>query len=54
MLGGENNTDFRGFMIQGRVLADDSCTGTFAVSGTNYQTQCDNNVRQFYYIHKVN
>jgi len=48
MLGGENNTDFKGFMIQGRVLADDSHTGTFAVSGANYKTQCDDNVRQFY------
>ena len=45
MSGGENNTDFKGFMIQGRILADDSPTGTFG-SGTNYQPQCDNNVRQ--------
>jgi len=48
MLGVENNTDFRGFMIQGRVVADNSHTGTFAVSGINYQAQCDSNVRQFY------
>ena len=32
-------------MIQGRVLADNSSTGIFAVSGFNYQAQCDNNVR---------
>jgi len=36
---------FKGFMIQGRVVADDSPTGTFAVSGVNYQAQCENNVR---------
>jgi len=35
-------------MIQGRVLADESHAGTFAVAGTSYQAQCDNNVRQFY------
>jgi len=29
--------EFKGFMIQGRVVADDSTTGTFAVSGVNYQ-----------------
>jgi len=33
-------------MIQGRILADDSSTGKFAVAGFNYQAQCDNNVRQ--------
>ncbi|XP_065906698.1 uncharacterized protein [Dysidea avara] len=43
MFGGERNTDFRGFMIQGRIVADDSPTGTFTLSGTNYQAQCRNN-----------
>jgi len=49
MLGGENNTDFKGFMIQGRVLADDSHTGAFG-TGTYYQPQCDTNVSEFYCI----
>ena len=46
MVGGEDR--FKGFMIQGRIVADDSPTGTFAVSGVNYQAQCENNVRHFY------
>ena len=46
MGGVENN--FKGFMIQGRAVADDSPTGTFAVSGVNYQAQCGNNVRHIY------
>ena len=46
MDGGE--FDFKGFMIQGRVVADNSPTGKFAVSGVNYQARCGNNVRDFY------
>ena len=45
--GGSTNVDFRGFMIQGRVMADDALrTGTFFVDANNtyYQTQCDNYV----------
>ena len=45
--GGSTNVDFKGFMIQGRVMADDSLrTGTFFVPANNtyYQTQCDNEV----------
>ena len=37
------NTDFRGFIIQGRMRADESPVGVF-VSGNNYQLQCDGNV----------
>jgi len=44
--GGSGN--FKGFMIQGRVAADDSPTGTFAEFGTNFQSQCDNDVRLYY------
>jgi len=45
--GGSTNVDFRGFMIQGRLLADNSTTtGTFFTSPNNpyYQTQCDMDV----------
>jgi len=38
--GGSDNVDFRGFMIQGRMKADDSVVGNFVV-GSKYQTQCD-------------
>ena len=41
--GSPANRNFRGFMIQGRVRADDSPTGTFG-SGNNYQPQCSGNV----------
>ncbi|XP_065907202.1 putative defense protein [Dysidea avara] len=43
MRGGPNDSNFRGFMIQGRLVADDSPTGTFADFGTNFQSQCNNN-----------
>ncbi|XP_065899959.1 putative defense protein [Dysidea avara] len=40
--GGTTNIDFRGFMIQGRVMADDSPAGTFDDgSATDYQVQCN-------------
>jgi len=42
MEGGATNTDFRGFLIQARLAADDSRVGTFAASGTNYQSACSN------------
>ena len=42
--GGSDNVDFRGFMIQGRMKADDSVVGNFVV-GSKYQTQCDKGVR---------
>ena len=41
--GSATDMDFRGFMIQGRVRADDSPAGTFS-NGTNYQYACDGNV----------
>jgi len=46
---GESDPTFRGFMIQGRVVADDSRTGTFPPSGTNYRAECDNNVSLYLY-----
>ena len=39
---GGSDPNFRGFMIQGRVVADDSSTGIFAASGTNYRGECSN------------
>jgi len=43
MSGTPSNNDFRGFMIQGRMVADGTTpVGTFATSGTNYQSQCTN------------
>jgi len=41
--GGSTNQDFKGFMIQGRVQADNSPVGTFH-AGNNYQRQCSRNV----------
>ena len=41
--GSQANRNYRGFMIQGRVRADDSPAGTFG-SGTNYQPQCSGDV----------
>ena len=35
--------NFRGFMIEGRMMADDSPTGSF-VSGTNSQPVCTSDV----------
>jgi len=37
---GGSDPNFLGFMIQGRVVADDSRTGIFA-SGTNLNLRCD-------------
>ena len=41
--GGTTNTNFRGFMIQGRVMADDSPAGTFDddESAPDYQIRCN-------------
>ena len=42
VLSGTNaNEDFRGFLIQGRTMADGSPVGTFEIgSNTNQQTVC--------------
>lgn len=45
MRGGPNDGNFKGFMIQGRVEADNYPTGTFAKFGTNFKSQCSDNVR---------
>ena len=43
--GGSNNTDFIGFLIQGRIMADDTtAVGTFTANGDDQQTVCDNDV----------
>ena len=41
--GGTTNTDFRGFIIQARTMADDSPVGEF-MAGSNSQPQCTNDV----------
>jgi len=41
--GGSTNQDFKGFMIQGRVQADDSPVGLFRARGS-YNRQCNGNV----------
>ena len=40
----ETEYSFRGFMIQARVVADDSPAGYFIDNSTEYQPQCDNDV----------
>ena len=42
--GGTNNPNFRGFMIQGRVVAGDSPTGEFTGESSVSQPQCDDDV----------
>ena len=42
--GGDNNADFRGFLIQGRLMADDTAIGTFLDNGEDQQLACDGNV----------
>ena len=40
-----NNTDFRGFIIQARTMADGSPVGQFMTgNSTDQQVQCTNNV----------
>ena len=50
--GSAADRNFRGFMIQGRVRADDSPAGTFVRSANNYQPQCSGNV-SFISIHCI-
>ena len=45
--GGSTNPDFRGFMIQGRVRADDSPAGFFRPRNS-YNRQCDGNVSLYF------
>ena len=40
----DNGTSFKGFMIQARVLADDSPVGYFTNYSADYQLQCGNDV----------
>ena len=42
--GGTNDPNFRGFMIQGRVVAGDSPTGEFTGESDVSQPQCDDDV----------
>ena len=42
--GGTDNPDFRGFMIQGRVVADDSRAGEFTGETGVSQPQCADDV----------
>ena len=41
--GGTSNTDFRGFIIQARTMADNSPVGEF-MAGSNSQPQCTSDV----------
>ena len=45
LLGGTGNPDFKGFMIQGRVVADDSRTGRFTGEAGVSRPQCADDVR---------
>ena len=40
------NPTFRGFMIQGRTMANDTPTGFFIGSSQDYRSTCDDNVRR--------
>ena len=41
--GSSSNQRFRGFLIQGRIVADGTTTaGTFVVNGNNQRTACRN------------
>ena len=43
--GSSNNTDFLGFLIQGRVMADGStAAGTFTANSDDQQTVCTGDV----------
>ena len=42
--GSSNNSNFRGFLIQGRMREGSSPAGSFG-SGTGYQSRCSGNVR---------
>ena len=39
--GGSSNTDFKGFLIQGRTMTN-TATGTFVDNGDDQQTSCSN------------
>ena len=38
--GSSSNSDFNGFLIQGRMMADNSPVGTFVDNGNNQQIKC--------------
>ena len=38
--GTTTNADFRGFLVQGRIMADDTSTGTFTDNGDDHQVVC--------------
>ena len=42
--GTTTNLDFRGFLVQGRVMADESTTGTFIDNGDDQQVVCSGSV----------
>ena len=47
-----SGTSFRGFMIQGRTVADDSPVGYFTSNSANYQPQCSDDV-SVHIMHKT-
>ena len=42
--GSATNANFRGFLIQGRVMADDTATGTFTDNDDDQQLVCNGDV----------
>ena len=42
--GTANDTNFRGFLVQGRTMADNSPIGTFTNNGGDQQLVCEENV----------
>ena len=42
--GTATNENFRGFLVQGRVMADETPTGTFTDSGDNQELVCNGGV----------
>ena len=48
----DNGTNFKGFMIQARVVADDTPVGHFTNNSLNYQPQCSDDV-SVHIIHRT-
>ena len=43
--GSDSNSDFKGFLIQGRMMADNSPVGTFVDNGNNQQIKCSVSIK---------
>ena len=52
--GSSDNPDFLGFLVQGKVMADDTtATGTFMDNGDDQQTVCTDDVSVTIYDHTI-